>query len=222
MNLEKSYEYFKPEQVKGRIHIIGCGSVGSTLAELMVRSGLTKITLWDFDKVEEKNIANQLFRKKDVYKEKTEALKNILMEINPDVESDLVLNGKWDGQMLSGYVFLAVDNIETRKRIIDRIWNNLSVKAVFDIRTRLEDAQHYAARWDRVDEKEDLRNSMDFSHEEAMEETPMSACHTVLSVAPTIRIVCSFAIANFMNLIRGNDFKKLILVNAFGFQVDAF
>ena len=41
MDLSKSYEFFRPESVDGRIHIIGCGSVGSSLAELMVRSGLT-------------------------------------------------------------------------------------------------------------------------------------------------------------------------------------
>jgi len=62
LNLAKSYDFFKPEEVKERIHIIGCGSVGSAVAELLARFGLTKLTLYDFDKVEPKNLANQLFR----------------------------------------------------------------------------------------------------------------------------------------------------------------
>ena len=39
MNLSKSYEFFKPESCGGRIHIIGCGAVGSTVAENLSRLG---------------------------------------------------------------------------------------------------------------------------------------------------------------------------------------
>ena len=52
LNLSKSYDFFKPEDCTERIHIIGCGSVGSTVAELLARFGLTKLTLYDFDTVE--------------------------------------------------------------------------------------------------------------------------------------------------------------------------
>ena len=37
MDLSKSYDFFQPSMTDGRIHIIGCGSVGSALAELLVR-----------------------------------------------------------------------------------------------------------------------------------------------------------------------------------------
>ena len=89
MDLSKSYEFFAPEKYNTRIHIIGCGSVGSTLAENLVRCGLTKITLWDFDKVEAHNIVNQMFRQQDVGKLKAEALKDILMDINPEVKDTI-------------------------------------------------------------------------------------------------------------------------------------
>ena len=62
MDLSKSYEYFQPEKLTDRVHIIGCGSVGSTVAENLARSGVTKFTLWDFDVVEPHNLANQMFR----------------------------------------------------------------------------------------------------------------------------------------------------------------
>ena len=61
MNLSKSSEFFNPSMIQHSIHIIGCGAVGSTLAENLVRLGLTRFTLWDFDQVESKNIVNQMF-----------------------------------------------------------------------------------------------------------------------------------------------------------------
>lgn len=60
IDLSKSYEYFQPEKVDCRIHIVGCGSVGATVAELLVRLGLTNIALWDMDTVSPHNLANQI------------------------------------------------------------------------------------------------------------------------------------------------------------------
>ena len=94
MDLSKSYEFFQPEKDDARIHIIGCGSVGSTIAENLARCGVTKMTLWDFDRVEPHNICNQMFRQQDVGKLKVEALKDILTDINPDIVDELELNGR--------------------------------------------------------------------------------------------------------------------------------
>ena len=66
MDLSKSYEFFKPDMLESRVHIIGCGAIGSTVAENLVRFGITKITLYDFDTVEAHNIANQMFRHTDI------------------------------------------------------------------------------------------------------------------------------------------------------------
>jgi tRNA A37 threonylcarbamoyladenosine dehydratase len=147
LDLAKSYDFFKPEDCRERIHIIGCGSVGSTVAELLARFGLTKITLYDFDRVEPKNLANQMFRQEHIGKYKTVALESIITEINPDVKNDLRIKngGYFNGQKLSGYVFLCVDNIELRREIAVSNKNNPYIKAMFDFRTRLTDAQHYAA-----------------------------------------------------------------------------
>ena len=92
IDLSKIYEFFQPETVKQRIHIIGCGSVGSTLAEHLARCGLTQFSLYDFDVVEEHNIVNQMFRQQDVNKPKVEALRDILLEINPEIERTLELH----------------------------------------------------------------------------------------------------------------------------------
>lgn len=223
MDLSKSYTYFQPEKINCRIHIVGCGSVGATVAENLARCGITKFTLWDFDVVEPKNLANQIFRVKDISKPKVEALKDILMDINPEIEADLKLKPKgWNGEQLNGFVFLAVDNIELRRKIVEMHFDNPYVRAMFDFRTRLEDAQHYAADWSDLDMKKAFLNSMAFSHDEAAEETPVSACNVTLSVCPTVRVICALGVANFMNFWNGKPLKKLILADSFAFSLDAF
>lgn len=224
MNLVKSRDYFNPINVNQRCHIIGCGSVGSTVAELLVRLGLTKISLYDFDVVSSHNLANQMFNHSDIGRLKVDAVKDLICNINPDAEKDVATyeEGYVDTTRLSGYVFLCVDNIDLRREICTKNKFNQSIKAVFDFRTRLEDAQHYAAKWGDNAMVENLLRSMDFTHEEAKAETPVTACNVEMGVAPTVRIICSYGVANFMNFVRNGDLKKIITIDAFNMDVDAY
>ena len=221
MDLTKSYEFFKPEMLRGRVHIIGCGSVGSTVAENLARFGVEDMVLYDFDKVESRNIVNQMFTQDDIGRLKIEALADEVKSINPDCKIKLVPEG-WNGQRLAGYVFLCCDGIELRRRIVEENKNNTYIRGMFDFRTRLTDAQHYAADWSNKKMVDDFLNSMNFSHEEAQEETPMSACRVALSVAPTIRVIVAYGVANFINFVKGLPLRKMILIDAFEFAVDAF
>lgn len=221
MDLTKSYEFFQPEMLRGKVHIIGCGSVGSTVAENLARFGITDMVLYDFDIVEARNVANQMFFDTDIGKPKVEALANMLKAVNPDCKLKLQPEG-WNGQRLAGYVFLCVDSIEVRKAIVEQNKSNPYVKGMFDFRTRLTDAQHYAADWSSKQMIDDFFKSMDFSHEEAKEETPVSACGVTLSVATTIRLVVGYGVQNFIEWMKGRKLHKLILVDAENFTVDAF
>ena len=223
MDLSKSYEFFQPEKDDARIHIVGCGSVGSTIAENLARCGVTKMTLWDFDKVESHNIVNQMFTQNDVGKLKVDALKNILMDINPETAKTVeVKPDGWQGKLMSGYIFLCVDSIELRREIVEKHMDSPFVKAVFDFRTLLEGAQHYAADWSNFKMKQDLLKSMQFSHEEAAEETPVSACGITLGVATTVRLICALGVNNYINFVKGNGIKKLVIIDGFNFILDAF
>lgn len=225
MDLVKSYDFFKPETCGDRIHIIGCGAVGSTVAENLVRFGLTNITLYDFDTVEAHNIANQMFRTIDIGKPKTQALVEILTEINPELEDKMRVEAEgYHGQRLSGYVFLCVDNIDLRREIATANKGNPYIKAMFDFRIRLEDAQHYAADWKNPKMVNNFLATMQFSHEEAKKETQVSACNVELSVAPTVRQICALGVSNFINFVKsgGAAIKKMILASAFDFDIQAF
>ena len=220
MDLTKSIEYFDPVNVRGKCHIIGCGSVGSTLAENLARLGVTNFVLYDFDTVEPHNLANQMFVQSDIKTAKVEAVKRIICDINPEAESTIeICAGGYTDQKLNGYVFLAVDNIDLRREICVKNRMNKAIKAVFDFRTRLEDAQHYAANWGDMRQIDNLIKSMEFSHEEAHEATPVTACGTELGVAPTVRVVCALGVTNFMNLIRGAELQKIVVCNPFTMEI---
>ncbi len=223
MDLSKSYEFFQPEKDDARIHIVGCGSVGSTVAENLARCGVTKMTLWDFDKVEPHNIANQMFRQQDVGKLKVDALKDILTDINPEIADHIELKPDgWKGRLMSGYIVLAVDSIELRRQIVEQHMDSPYVKAMFDVRTLLTGAQHYAAAWDDLKMKKDFLASMQFSHDEAAEETPVSACGVTLGVATTVRLISALCVNNYIRYTKGEKIWKFVQIDGFSGILDCF
>lgn len=220
MNLTKSIEFFDPASVKGKCHIIGCGSVGSTVAALLARLGVTKFVLYDFDTVESHNIANQMFVHSDIKSEKVDAVKRIITDINPDAEQTIEVKREgYTGQRLGGYVFLCVDNIDLRREICQNNRMNRSIKAVYDFRTRLTDAQHYAADWSDLKQVDNLIKSMDFSHEEAHSATPVTACGVELGVAPTVWSICSIGVCNFINFMLGVKMKNVVVCDPFNMDI---
>ena len=70
--------------------------------------------------------------------------------------------------------------------------------------------------------KKDLLNSMNFTHDEAAEETPVSACGITLGVVTTVRVICALGVSNFVKYIRGKGLNKLIICDSFQPLLDAF
>lgn len=51
IDLSKSYEYFQPEKVDCRIHIVGCGSAGASDPETAVPACIEELKAAGLDKV---------------------------------------------------------------------------------------------------------------------------------------------------------------------------
>ena len=221
MDLQKHLEFFDPfNDINAPIHVIGCGAIGSTILELFARLGVPEVHIYDFDTVTAYNVTNQMFLFHQVGMTKEEAITEILHSINPDIK--VIPHGKYVNQPLSGYIFLVVDNIDLRREILTRNKFNPYIKAVFDFRMRLTDAQHYAADWSNPTMRDALLDTMQFTHEEAKVATPVSACGTTLSVAPTIRTIVSLGVTNFMNFLKEGKLKKMILMDTFHYILDVF
>ena len=74
-----------------KIGIAGCGGLGSNCAMHLVRSGFTRFTLVDFDRVEFSNLNRQAFFNDQVGQYKAEALAANMRAVNPDLDLDIYI-----------------------------------------------------------------------------------------------------------------------------------
>eukprot|EP01117_Protostelium_nocturnum_P012507 TRINITY_DN4610_c0_g2_i3.p2 TRINITY_DN4610_c0_g2~~TRINITY_DN4610_c0_g2_i3.p2 ORF type:complete len:410 (+),score=110.52 TRINITY_DN4610_c0_g2_i3:141-1370(+) len=81
MGIVKDYESIRNKSVV----IVGLGGVGSVAAEMLTRCGIGKLILFDYDTVEIANMNRLFFRPNQSGMTKTNAAKQTLNEINPDV-----------------------------------------------------------------------------------------------------------------------------------------
>ncbi|KAK2978795.1 hypothetical protein RJ640_014082 [Escallonia rubra] len=74
------------ERIRGfSVAIVGIGGVGSVAAEMLTRCGIGRLLLYDYDKVELANMNRLFFRPEQVGMTKTDAARQTLSDINPDV-----------------------------------------------------------------------------------------------------------------------------------------
>ncbi|PKP02653.1 MAG: thiamine biosynthesis protein ThiF [Bacteroidetes bacterium HGW-Bacteroidetes-6] len=81
------------EQIKNKVSsftvgIAGCGGLGSNCASMLIRSGVQKIIIADFDVVAESNLNRQFFFKNQIGFPKADCLKQNLLQINTDATID--------------------------------------------------------------------------------------------------------------------------------------
>ena len=226
MDKIKILEYFDASKVISEhspIHVVGCGAIGSHIAEQLARIGCKNIHLWDFDTVSAHNITNQLYTSADINELKSTATALTMLDINPDLQNNITThNSGWQGELLNGYVFLCVDNIDLRREIVKKNMYNPNCIAFFDFRMRLTDAQHYMAQCSDGASMKKLLASMGFTHDEAKDATPKSACNTELSVITTVKCITALGVNNFIKLTLGLPTKDTILIDLNLLTLDSF
>jgi len=120
MNLyQRQYKLFNPEENERiRIDVIGAGSMGSFASLAIAKMGLKKITVYDFDKVEQVNIPNQFYRLSDVGAAKVDALKDIISQYTG---TNIVAEcGKFQERYkpkATDITIVTVDSLDQRKEI---------------------------------------------------------------------------------------------------------
>ena len=127
--LKRNVKGISKKLKKTRVCILGLGGLGSNVAVLLTRSGIGYLKLVDFDIVEASNLNRQQYRISHIGMKKTEAMKSIIKEINPFVETD-ILDIKVDRENIYSIVgdieivVEAFDRAETKAMVIEELLTN--------------------------------------------------------------------------------------------------
>ena len=124
-----------------KVLVVGLGGVGGYAVEALVRSGISDITIVDYDVVDITNINRQIIAlHSTIGKYKTEVFKNRINDINPDC-SVTVKNMKIDDNNINllfekdyDYVVDACDTISVKKELI-RICLRKNIKLISSMGT---------------------------------------------------------------------------------------
>ncbi len=131
-----------PRELEFPITIIGAGGIGSPTALLLAKMGCSNLTLIDFDSVESHNFPNQMFRLEDLGNPKASALAQIIKAFT-GVDA-LVVNERYESQLLEGVVIVCVDNMATRSQVWKKVRLNIKVPLLIDARMGGQIAQVFA------------------------------------------------------------------------------
>lgn len=103
------------ERLNIPIHLIGCGGIGSWTALLLAKMGCPDITIYDFDTVEDHNVASQYFEERQLGDLKTEALvSNVIGQTGITLKIGEMEN---EPNIKDGIVVIAVDSMEMRRKL---------------------------------------------------------------------------------------------------------
>ncbi len=111
-----------------RVGIAGAGGIGSNIAMLLARSGVTSFVFVDFDRIELKNLNRQFFFGDQVGEYKVEALKTNLKRINKEIEI-VSFSDKLTAENVASFydkcdiLFEAVDDANAKSFIIEE-WSS--------------------------------------------------------------------------------------------------
>jgi molybdopterin/thiamine biosynthesis adenylyltransferase len=104
---------------KSSVVIVGIGALGTVISNLLVRAGIGKITLMDYDNVELANLHRQLlFDESDISRNKALCAATKLTKVNSEVDikafPEKLIEENSDRILHSNLVIDCTDNIETR------------------------------------------------------------------------------------------------------------
>jgi len=134
MNKDK-FDKVKKKLKNASVGIAGIGGLGSNAAIALVRAGIGRLVLVDFDKVEESNLDRQYYFLDQIGKPKVDVIKENIRRIDPNVKietHDLKLER---GSMAKPFqdvdvVIEALDKAVTKTEFIEEILLNLPEKPI--------------------------------------------------------------------------------------------
>jgi molybdopterin/thiamine biosynthesis adenylyltransferase len=179
------------------VTLIGAGGIGAITAVTLAKMGVPELTVFDFDRVSDVNIATQFFRHFDVESWKTAALSTILSEY-ADAKV-LIRNLPFDENthpdlFTNPIIISAVDSISARRAI----WEAVKYEEFLwylDARMGAEVFQLYAVSGDEMGWYEDLMSKQDDSQVDNLpctsKATVYCSCLAAAHIGASVRKIIS-------------------------------
>ena len=130
----------KQEKIEGKlknsiIGFAGAGGLGSNAAVSLARTGVSKLIIVDFDKIEKSNLNRQYYFKDQIGKVKVEALKDNIKKINPVIDVQTYNEKLIKGSMHNHFsncdiVIEALDSADAKTDFIEDIMSNYPKKHI--------------------------------------------------------------------------------------------
>ncbi len=185
------------------IHIIGMGATGSRIFQGLIELGLTNIKCYDFDIVEEHNLANQIYWKKQVGLPKVEAAKEYYkLKTGENAPPEMIFHfqkvniANFPITQFKGIVFLLTDTMASRKEIMDDFLMPNDVTLVIETRMASSYGDIRLINPKDPHQVTDWYNSL--IHDDDAE---MSPCGTSISMGATASIIASMAIWQMIHVL---------------------
>ena len=111
---------------KKTVGIAGCGGLGSNCAVALARTGIGKLILVDYDRVEESNLNRQYFFSHQIGLPKVEALRDNIQQIDKQVRIDIHMTQLHASSVLELFsdcdiIIEAFDTDHAKKMIIETV-----------------------------------------------------------------------------------------------------
>lgn len=188
--------------------IIGAGAIGSRIFASLVELGMKRVTVIDFDDVESHNLANQIFMNRDIGRPKVAGCLNFYRDKTGNAPDDnykflidKVGEGRTVDEEVKGIVFLAVDSMEQRRAIIDKVVRgNTAVLRVIEV--RMAASHGNVLNFNPHDPKELEGWIGTLVNDDEAEE---SACGSSLTVGPTAAILSNIAVWQMMSSLQAPE-----------------
>lgn len=100
-----------------RVTVVGVGAIGRQVALQAAALGVRRLQLVDFDVVELTNVTTQGYRHSEIGLSKVEAARRAILEIDPTIEIEAVVDRFRPKLRVGEAVFACVDSISAREAI---------------------------------------------------------------------------------------------------------
>lgn len=121
------------DYLQNPVTLIGAGGIGSNLAPLIAKLGVSHLTVWDDDIVEPVNLAMQHFGPADLGLSKADVVAREVRRLNPAIDIEVKKERFAKGAHLDGFVIAAVDSMQSREQIIEEVvWQCESIPLFLD------------------------------------------------------------------------------------------